>query len=140
MKREELIKTVQDAVEEAYKAGYAEGIKDGNINDGTFAEKVNEAYKRGYTKGKEDGVEELEVKVSTYEAKVYTYEKIIANSNFAPMFQFQFRTKPVESKPTTADVLNMLRGMIEGKTPNDFVQVQAIENLIERIEEEQRPF
>ena len=58
MKKEELIKTVQDAVEEAYKAGYAEGIKHGNINDGTFGEKVNEAYKRGYTKGKEDGIRE----------------------------------------------------------------------------------
>ena len=36
-----------DIIRQAYDKGYKQGIKDGNINDGTFAEKVNEAYSKG---------------------------------------------------------------------------------------------
>lgn len=118
MKREEL----RDMIRNVKYKGYSDWVEFGD----------NQAYT--------EVVKTIENFLDTYheelEAKVYVYEKIIANSNFAPMLQM----KPVESKPTAEDVLNMLRGMIEGKTSNDFVQVHVIENLIERIEEEQRPF
>jgi hypothetical protein len=34
-------------IEKAYDKGYKSGLKDGNINDGTFAAKVKEAYDNG---------------------------------------------------------------------------------------------
>jgi hypothetical protein len=34
-------------IEKAYDKGYKSGLKDGNINDGTFAAKVKEAYNNG---------------------------------------------------------------------------------------------
>lgn len=43
-----LIKQSNDIIQMAYDKGYKQGIADGNINDGTFAEKVKEAYQNGY--------------------------------------------------------------------------------------------
>lgn len=43
----ELEEKIHGFAEMMYKVGYADGIKDGNINDNTFAEKVNEAYRNG---------------------------------------------------------------------------------------------
>lgn len=42
-----LIRQMTECLENAYNRGYKQGIADGNINDGTFAEKVNEAYNNG---------------------------------------------------------------------------------------------
>jgi hypothetical protein len=36
-----------ECIEAAYDKGYKSGLKDGNINDGTFAAKVKEAYDNG---------------------------------------------------------------------------------------------
>ena len=38
---------VKAEIKFAYNEGYEQGIKDGNINDGTFAQKVKEAYQNG---------------------------------------------------------------------------------------------
>jgi len=35
---------VEDLYQLGYREGYNKGISDGNINDGTFAQKVKEAY------------------------------------------------------------------------------------------------
>ena len=43
----ELGKKLDEVSEDAYRQGYSNGIKDGNINNGTFSEKVNEAYNNG---------------------------------------------------------------------------------------------
>ena len=47
-------KEVDARCDKAYHKGYNKGISEGNINDGTFAEKVNEAYRNGYEKGAKD--------------------------------------------------------------------------------------
>ena len=39
------------AYDKGYNKGYNKGIADGNINDGTFAEKVKGAYENGIKKG-----------------------------------------------------------------------------------------
>lgn len=44
---EGMIKQMDECLHHAYDRGYNKGIADGNINDGTFAEKVNEAYENG---------------------------------------------------------------------------------------------
>jgi hypothetical protein len=38
---------ILDCINSAYDKGYKNGLKDGNINDGTFAVKVKEAYDNG---------------------------------------------------------------------------------------------
>lgn len=43
-----LIRQMTECLENAYNRGYKQGIADGNINDGTFAEKVKEAYQNGF--------------------------------------------------------------------------------------------
>lgn len=42
-----MIKQMDECLHHAYDRGYNKGIADGNINDGTFAEKVSEAYNNG---------------------------------------------------------------------------------------------
>jgi len=42
-----LKRQMEYCIQSAFDKGYKKGIADGNINDGTFAEKVQEAYDKG---------------------------------------------------------------------------------------------
>ena len=46
-KLEELKKQIRDCAVNAFNEGYKAGLKDGDINNGTFAAKVKEAYDNG---------------------------------------------------------------------------------------------
>lgn len=42
-----LLHIAEENIKDAYNKGYKDGLKDGNINDGTFAAKIKEAYNNG---------------------------------------------------------------------------------------------
>lgn len=42
-----ILRNAQENIKDAYDKGYKSGLKDGNINDETFAAKIKEAYNNG---------------------------------------------------------------------------------------------
>ena len=113
----ELGQKLGELAEDAYKQGYSNGIKDGNINDGTFSEKVNEAYNNGL-----NDAWEAARKVASFTEREYCkiFERDFKNGVLGRIVPTEAIQKLRESEKQNADtVINIQMGEQSDKVDCD---------------------
>jgi hypothetical protein len=106
-----------ECIEAAYDKGYKSGLKDGNINDGTFAAKVKEAYDNGLNDAwecakeivKSDGLDydELE-KIFGSRSMDYIFIKFSVSEAIAKIKEYRDRQEKVDDKIHIGDEVYIL--------------------------------